>query len=1025
VVANDDIISVYQAKIPTVVSYDAEEKKLIIGEAARVDGVNASTNMFNFKMDLFLSEKEFAKPGKYWYGVTYHSQEKYDLDTFSAREVTTLFLGKLLENVELPPRIIVGEPAVRENNYKENFRKNIRDVFADLGFKNVDLFFEPFAVFQYYRHYVNYFPAVSKSEIILVIDVGGGTFNSCIIATTNDGKLSRGGANMLPLGLQAGKCGGSAIDMELAKVIISHCKNKGILWKDNPNDRAKSPVLFRIEEAKIYLSDKIGSNSSINTSYSKHVRQVLLPKGTLHPELDIETEINGDDLKTIIRSIWRYHWGKILTSTVVEAEEKLKKPIESIDKVIIAGGSSKLPFMREEVLTVLPTLVRKEDIYIGNDLGNAVACGIACECKELVKSKKYPDLTVGTVAPCLLKDLYIGLKSDRRGHIVLPKINGVQVNGVLFSSPFEIDKVTKSYDLEVDMEFSDRLFFYFDEKPITDDDPTHLNVHDYVISLPASGKVSKKFKLELEITENGAIRPIFTFKGKGADAKKLSVQPVVCREFYLDEKNIIEGDGFLGIDFGTSNSYLAKFLSPKKIETDANSYPDFELSLPILENLRKAQIDIQKLHQDAVLTDNIIKKHALDNKYLMIFHSNKIEGNELSKGETKNIITGTRVGKMSKAQTEAVNLDAAFMWVIENLEVLSQNPESFIRNVNKHIIGGILRSAGEYRTGQVILSGMEYVPPSGFVVPTYMQKLAEEIKAGLGDRSPIEFAARVHTKLVMIHPFEDGNGRTARLIMNAILLQSKLPTIIVNYADKQRYFDGIVSANNGDLSPFVIYLKDCLESEIEEIKSLLFVDSQQETDDTEVNEAPNKPENIFGEKLFGFLISKLDERIKEKEAEYVIWLSIINKLKEDIFYLVVNFNSSDFKQLGYSMKSIEYDELSFEKYIDLGEGRKVTRTWFFRVDFAYDRSYEKILFFFQHASQQIKKLEYSSPVSLCLARFDGTSYRRLFYEPVQLHEIGISQGNPVFLLSEGKIETGDIKPVVSDFLFYDIARNYL
>jgi molecular chaperone DnaK (HSP70)/Fic family protein len=1021
--ANEDIVSVYQAKIPTVVSYNSQEKKLIIGEAAKADGVNNTTNMFNFKMDLFLGEKEFSSTKKYWYGVTYE-KGNYEHDTFTAREVIRFFLKELLNDIELPPRLIVGEPAVRENSQKENFRKNIRDVFSDLGYKNIDLFFEPFAVFQYYRHYENLFPVVNKTEIILVIDVGGGTFNSCIIATTNDGKLSRGGANMLPLGLQGEQCGGTLIDSELAKLIIERCKKKGVVWKDNPKDRTRSPVLFRIEDAKIYLSDKIGSKSALASSYEKYSKSVFLPKGTLHPELDINAELNGNDLKTVIQHVWRTQYGKIITKTVTEAEGKLKKTIEKIDKVIIAGGSSKLPFMREEVLTVLPTLVKKSDIYIGSDLGNAVACGIACECKELVKSKKYPDLTVGTVAPCLLKDLYIGLKSERRGSLFIPLIDGVECNGLLFSSPFEITKVVKFYELDLDMDFTDRLFYYFDDKPLTDDDPTHLNVTDYVISLPAGGKISKKVTLEIDISENGSVRPTFHFKGKGAEAKKLA-KPVICRDFYLEDTNIIEGDGFIGIDFGTSNSYVAKFLSPKKNESELNNYPSFDITHSVHELLRMKQIEIEKLQETSIITKQTIKKHAADNKYLMIFHSNKIENNVLTRGETEEIIGGVKPPKLSKSQAEAVNLDAAFLWVMDNLEELAINPENFIRNVNKLILDGISSTAGEYRTGPVKIAGMDYIPPAGFVVPSYMVQLSEEIKIGVGGRSPIEFTACIHTKLVMIHPFEDGNGRTARLIMNAILLQSNLPMIIINYSDKQRYFDAIVSANNGELSEFVQFIVDCLETEIEEIKASIFVDSQtQEVTESDAD-ADGKNNFIYGNKLSAFLTLKLEEKAKEKEKEYTNWCLKYDDVKQSVIDLVDKFNFSPFKQLGYSMRYFEFDRLTYEKYVDLSKGRKVPRTWFFRIDFSHDKSYEKILFFFQHASIQVKKLTSASPVSLSLARYDGTSFRRLEFEPVQLHEIGISNDNPVFVLHEDKIEAGDIKTVISDCLFYDVVHNYL
>ena len=68
---------------------------------------------------------------------------------------------------------------------------------------------------------------------------------------------------------------------------------------------------------------------------------------------------------------------------------------------------------------------------------------------------------------------------------------------------------------------------------------------------------------------------------------------------------------------------------------------------------------------------------------------------------------------------------------------------------------------------------------------------------------PIRFAALAHYKLVHIHPFSDGNGRTSRLLMNLILMQSGYPPVIIRKQDRGKYYDYIQQANEGDVRPFI------------------------------------------------------------------------------------------------------------------------------------------------------------------------------------------------------------------------------
>lgn len=74
---------------------------------------------------------------------------------------------------------------------------------------------------------------------------------------------------------------------------------------------------------------------------------------------------------------------------------------------------------------------------------------------------------------------------------------------------------------------------------------------------------------------------------------------------------------------------------------------------------------------------------------------------------------------------------------------------------------------------------------------------------------PIELAALAHWKLVYIHPFYDGNGRTARLLMNLILMRAGFPPAIVRKEDRCIYYESLKEANAGDVRPFIRFIGKC------------------------------------------------------------------------------------------------------------------------------------------------------------------------------------------------------------------------
>ena len=81
---------------------------------------------------------------------------------------------------------------------------------------------------------------------------------------------------------------------------------------------------------------------------------------------------------------------------------------------------------------------------------------------------------------------------------------------------------------------------------------------------------------------------------------------------------------------------------------------------------------------------------------------------------------------------------------------------------------------------------------------------------------PIEFAALAHYKLVTIHPFYDGNGRTSRLLMNLILMQAGFPPVSIKVEDRFRYYETLELANEGDIRPFIRFIAECAERTLDE-----------------------------------------------------------------------------------------------------------------------------------------------------------------------------------------------------------------
>lgn len=108
-----------------------------------------------------------------------------------------------------------------------------------------------------------------------------------------------------------------------------------------------------------------------------------------------------------------------------------------------------------------------------------------------------------------------------------------------------------------------------------------------------------------------------------------------------------------------------------------------------------------------------------------------------------------------------------------------------------------------------------YAPPAAVHVRDLMEEFMTWLNSESTQMHPIELAALAHYKLVYIHPFYDGNGRTSRLLMNLILMQAGYPPVIIRKEDKHDYYRHLETANDGDVRPFIRFIARSTEMTLE------------------------------------------------------------------------------------------------------------------------------------------------------------------------------------------------------------------
>lgn len=232
--------------------------------------------------------------------------------------------------------------------------------------------------------------------------------------------------------------------------------------------------------------------------------------------------------------------------------------------------------------------------------------------------------------------------------------------------------------------------------------------------------------------------------------------------------------------------------------------------------LKRLTSSLAELNRHRPLKAPILKRLREQFTVEMTYHSNAIEGNRLTLKETLLVLREgvTIKGKNLQEHLEAKNHEEAMNFLFEVVDSKKRLTLShhLIRQLHQLVVKDTeSKIAGTYRNTDVQILGSNHRPPPGYQVQEQMTKFFDWMTENKNKYHPVEFAALAHHRFVAIHPFEDGNGRTGRLLMNLLLMRNSYPIAIILKNDRVKYYNALDDADAGDRLAIVRIVAQAVE----------------------------------------------------------------------------------------------------------------------------------------------------------------------------------------------------------------------
>lgn len=323
----------------------------------------------------------------------------------------------------------------------------------------------------------------------------------------------------------------------------------------------------------------------------------------------------------------------------------------------------------------------------------------------------------------------------------------------------------------------------------------------------------------------------------------------------------------------------------------------------ILPKITKLQERVDLLREQGKLTEQTLRAYFGDKRFEQIAESNAIEGSTLDIGETQLAIEkGITISGHDPSYTaDAINLSKA----LEHLEEVARDKSPTNLDQVKELHALIMGDPGGsslFRTTPVIITGSPHVPPASWDNVMSAMEDWQKWSISNSESSPLMRAIVLHAWLTHIHPFTDGNGRTARAVMNLELVRGGFPSVIIRRKDRLRYYEALAESDLG--------------GNLELIAELILLRAK---------DALQSLERAARHQGYDAAQAKLR---KAQERQVAIW----NEAVKLLFTLVQEALDAALGGMG-DVWTRWYDaELSLEDYAALSRAQSSGNSWLFRID---------------------------------------------------------------------------------------------
>lgn len=324
----------------------------------------------------------------------------------------------------------------------------------------------------------------------------------------------------------------------------------------------------------------------------------------------------------------------------------------------------------------------------------------------------------------------------------------------------------------------------------------------------------------------------------------------------------------------------------------------------VVKSVRELEERVALLRRNGSLTEETVKRYYGEKRFEQVAESNAIEGSTLSVGETElAVLKGiTITGHDTAYIRDAISLDKALQRLVE-LAKEKNSPTDILQLNQLHaLLLGERKGGGIFRNEPVKIRGAAHAPPKTWQeVMSQMETWEKWSKDNSLLPAPIR-AAILHAWLSHIHPFIDGNGRSARAISNLELVRAGYPPIIIKKKERDRYIDALAESDSADINSF-------LELVLEKIAGAL----------TGLEHSAEQGQGY----------NPAQEKIRQRQEQlFGIWERSVQLLVETIDHYV--HSQIDKLNGTCSVKPFE-SPLDIDDYIALCERKSVAKTWAFIV----------------------------------------------------------------------------------------------